>query len=174
VQCRPDNLVMRIEKGFKIDQPDIFVPWDIDENELKQIFKGTFLTNVTTGYYTTHGESLGGLKCEIGFHFDPRKNGRLNELEFFRTDYSDQRKSYEEFQNFFERVFGKATQTRMGTEGFQDQVWNIDGVQIYHTIYDRFGPEEHMTIKRTVQNGTAHNKVHKSWRGFGWLQKLFS
>jgi len=165
---------MNIDKGFKIDQPDIFVPWDINEQQLIKLFAGQKLTNVTNGYHTADCESLGGLKCKIGFHFEPLKNGLLNELEFFRTDYSDQRKSYEEFQNFFEQIFGRPTQTRMGTEGFQDHLWNIDGVQIYHTIYDRFGPEEHMTIKRTVQNGTAHNNVHKSWRVMGWLQKLFS
>lgn len=79
---------MNIENGFKIDQPNVFVPWDIEEKELKELFKGAYFTKVTTGYYVTHGECLGGLKCKIGFHFDPIKNAQLKELEFFRTNYA--------------------------------------------------------------------------------------
>lgn len=155
---------MNIEKGFKIDQPEIFVPWDINEKELKNLFKGTHLTNVTTGYYTTHGECLGGLQCEIGFHFDPRKNGRLNELEFFRTSYPDLSESYNDFQKFFVGQFGKPTKTSPGDEGFENNQWDFKGTNIRHFIIDRFGPEEHMRIKRTVRNSTAHNIVHKVWR----------
>lgn len=138
---------MTINKGFKLDQPDIFIPWDIDEIQLKELFKGQKLTSVTAGYYTTESELLGGLICKIGFHFEPRTNGRLKELEFFRANYSDQMQSYDEFQRHFELTFGKPTRTNMGSEGFEDHSWNFDKVQIMHFIFDRFGPEEHMRIK---------------------------
>lgn len=163
---------MTIDKGFKIDQPDIFVPWDIDEKQLTDLFKGQKLINITTGYYTTDSESLDGLKCKLGFHFEPRKNGRLNELEFFRTNYDDLSKSYEEFQKHFVGQFGKPTKTSLGDEGFEIHHWDFDGVNIMHFIIDRFGPEEHMRIKR-VTNGTAHNTVHKAWRVTSWIQRLF-
>lgn len=145
----PDNLDMTIDKGFKIDQPDIFVPWDIDEKQLTDLFKGKNLHNVTTGYYVTDSESLDGLKCKIGFHFEPRKNGRLQELEFFRTNYNDLSKSYKEFQDFFTRKFGKPTKSTPGDEGFEIHQWDLKGVNIGHFVIDRFGPEEHMRIKRT-------------------------
>jgi hypothetical protein len=142
---------MTIEKGFKIEKPDIFIPWDINENELDQLFKSKTLRHVATGYYTTAIESLGGLKCELGFHFEPRNNGLLKEFEFFRTDYSDQEKSFKEFQLYFEQEFGKPTSESMGNDGFKNYAWNFNGAQIVHFVFDRFGPEEHMRIKRTVE-----------------------
>jgi hypothetical protein len=39
---------MKIDKGFKIEKPDIFIPWDFDENELTQLFKDKSLRHVTT------------------------------------------------------------------------------------------------------------------------------
>ncbi|KAB2877580.1 hypothetical protein F9K33_16115 [bacterium] len=141
---------MTIDNGFKIDHPDVFVPWDIEEKQLMKLFNGQRLVNVSTGYYTIDSESLNGLKCTIGFHFEPRKSGLLKELEFFRANYTDQVKSYEEFQRHFEQAFGRPTQTSVGTEGFNDHSWVFAKVSIFHFVFDRFGPEEHMRIKRTV------------------------
>ena len=139
---------MEIEKGFKIDNPNVFIPWNITEKELTELFTGNELKNVTNGYYTFPCESLNGLKCIIGFHFEPRKNGILNELEFFRAEYIDQKKSFEEFQSHFENEFGKATSKSNGNDGFENYDWWINGIRIVHYVFDRFGPEEHMRIKK--------------------------
>ena len=139
---------MDINKGFQIDNPKIFIPWDIDEKELTNLFNGHELKHVTTGYYTTSCTSLNGLTCMLGFHFDPRSNGRLNELEFFRTNYDDQRKSFEEFQTHFVNAFGQPTEAAKGNEGFEDYTWQLNNVQIVHYVFDRFGPEEHMRLKK--------------------------
>jgi hypothetical protein len=147
-QSTNNNLNMDINKGFQIDSPKIFVKWDIDEKELTDLFNGHDLKHVTTGYYTTSCTSLNGLTCMLGFHFDPRSNGRLNELEFFRTNYDDQRKSFEEFQTHFVSVFGQPTETASGNEGFNNYAWQLNNVQIVHYVFDRFGPEEHMRIKK--------------------------
>lgn len=138
---------MEIEKGFKIDSPNVFVPWNIDEKEFLELFKTAELKNVTSGYYTIPCESLNGLKSLIGFHFEPRKNGVLNELEFFRTNYDDQKKSFDDFQSHFENAFGKPTGSSKGNEGFDNYQWSINGIKIMHYVFDRFGPEEHMRIK---------------------------
>jgi hypothetical protein len=138
---------MTIDKGFKLDKPDIFVPWGIDETMLQERFKNAKLKNVTTGYYTTSAESLGGLKCQIGFHFEPRQGGRLKELEFFKLDNKNQQKSFDEFQMYFVKEFRLPTKTVPGTEGFQKHEWKIGTIQIVHYIIDRFGPEEHMRIR---------------------------
>jgi hypothetical protein len=121
----------------------------IDEKELTELFNEHPLKHVTTGYYTTNCTSLTGLSCMLGFHFDPRWNGRLNELEFFRTNYDDQRKSFNEFQEYFEKTFGKPNESAKGTEGFDSYAWKIEDVQIVHYVFDRFGPEEHMRIMKT-------------------------
>ena len=143
---------MEIEKGFKIDLPNIFVSWNINEKELTELFAENELKNVTTGYYTFPCESLNGLKCIIGFHFEPRKNGVLSELEFFRTDYSNQKKSFDDFQSHFEKIFGNPTEKSKGNEGFDNYEWSINGIRISHYVFDRFGPEEHMRIKYKAQH----------------------
>ena len=55
------KIKMDIDKGFQIDRPNIFVPWDIDEKTLKDLFKGHELKHVTTGYYT--------INCTGAFQF---------------------------------------------------------------------------------------------------------
>jgi len=147
-QSTLSNLNMEIGKGFQIDNPEIFIPWDISERELTDLFNGHELKHVTTGYYTTACTSLKGLNCMLGFHFDPRSNGRLNELEFFRTNYDDQKKSFDEFQTHFLTAFGQPTNSTKGNEGFTNYEWQFGNVQIVHYVFDRFGPEEHMRIKK--------------------------
>ena len=139
---------MDINKGFKIDEPDVFVQWETDEQRLNELLSEAGLRKVTTGYYSVTCKSLGGLECNIGFHFEPRKHGRLKELEFFRANYDDQQKSFEDFQNHIEKEFGRPTRTEKGNEGFNNYEWIIDGIQILHFVFDRFGPEEHFRIKK--------------------------
>jgi len=139
---------MEINKGFNVDKPDIFVQWNIIETELLTLFQGYEIKHVTTGYYTADCSSLDGLDCMIGFHFEPRENGILKELEFFRMDYSNQQKSFDDFQLHFEKTFGKPTNKTNGNEGFNNYEWRPDDIQIVHFVFDRFGPEEHMRIKK--------------------------
>ena len=75
--------------GFKIEKPDKFFSLDVDEDELAQLFKDKSLRHVTNGSDTTSVESLVALR----------------ELEFFRTDYSQPKNSFKEFQSYFEREF---------------------------------------------------------------------
>jgi len=52
---------MEISEGFQIEQPELFIPWEISEEKLQTILDGQPLHHVTDGYYTTHCISLGGL-----------------------------------------------------------------------------------------------------------------
>lgn len=142
------KLRIDIDKGFQINCPNIFVPWDIDEKTLTELFKGQKLKHVTSGYYTASCTSLDNLKCMIGFHFEPRSKGQLNELEFFRNEYQDQQKSFDDFQRCFTQSFGEPTIATRGYEGFNNYEWRLDNIQIVHFVFDRFGPEEHMRIKK--------------------------
>jgi hypothetical protein len=47
-----------------------------------------------------------------------------------------------------ENAFGEPTETAKGTEGFKNYACQLNNVQIVHYVFDRFGPEEHMRIKR--------------------------
>jgi len=137
---------MEITKGFQIDEPHLFIPWGITEKTLLDQFNGGGLHHVTAGYYTTTCKSLSGLNCNIGFHFDPRENGRLKELEFFRNNYDNQKVSFDDFQTHFEKEFGKPNDSRKGAEGFSDFLWQMNDIQIMHYVFNRYGPEEHMRI----------------------------
>ena len=138
---------MDISEGFQIEEPDVFVPWGVSEAELSDLL-GSHLRHVTDGYYTVSCHSLGGMKHELGFHFEPRHNGKLHELEFFRRSYADQAGSYKQFQRHFEQAFGPPDRTEPGTEGFASHEWHRPGAVIRHYVFDRFGPEEHMRIRR--------------------------
>lgn len=64
---------MNIQEGFKIDEPNVFIPWDIEEQILTQKLNEYDFKHVTTGYYTISCKSLNGLNCMFGFHFEPEK-----------------------------------------------------------------------------------------------------
>jgi hypothetical protein len=140
---------MDISRGFQIEQPELFIPWKISETELQQIVSAHPLRHVTHGCFTTRCTSLGGLSHELGFHFHPRGGGVLIELEFFRTSYTDQAGSYQEFQRHLEQTFGQPRSTTPGSEGFPSHTWRLTGAEVVHFVYDRFGPEEHVRIKKT-------------------------
>lgn len=142
------KLRIDIDKGFQINSPNIFVPWEINEKTLNELFIGQELKRVTTGYYSASCTSLDKLNCIIGFHFEPQSNGRLNELEFFRNEYRDQQKSFDDFQRCFTQTFGEPTIRTKGYDGFYNYEWRFNNIKIVHFVYDRFGPEEHMRIKK--------------------------
>ena len=145
---------MDLSSGFQIEEPHIFVPWDIGEETFQKMFSELHLRLVTAGYFTAHCTSLGGLPHVLGFHFHPRGSGRLAELEFFRTSYSDLATSYKEFQRHLKITFGSPTVTTPGSEGFPSHVWRMPGAEVVHFVLDRFGPEEHVRIKRRTSEET--------------------
>ena len=174
----PDVIsIMNIEKGFQIDEPSVFVPWDIDEKGLENLLGEFGLKKVKAGYYCISCKSLGGLYHELGLHFEkedvkesekleifaksigkiiktvgpdsnPKREGKLKELEFYRKSYPNLKESFDEFQSSFEKEFGKPTKCKMGKEGFFNYDWRLKGVRIEHYVYDRFGAEEHLRIKK--------------------------
>jgi hypothetical protein len=110
----------------------------MQEADLKQAFHGQPLRHVTHGYFTAHCISLGGLSHELGFHFHPRGGGVLVELEFFRTSYTNQADSYQEFQQHLEQTFGQPSASKPGPEGFPSHTWQLNGAEVVHFVHDRF------------------------------------
>jgi hypothetical protein len=138
---------MDLSVGFQLETPAIFVPKAVTERELRALLPAA--RSVTTGYFVLREcVSLGGLKHELGFHFQPRSNGLLHELEFFSFAFVDLQTSFQTFQTHLESIFGPPTESRAGNEGFPSYAWrNIPDTEIVHLIFDRFGPEEHVRIR---------------------------
>ncbi|HEX8843263.1 MAG TPA: hypothetical protein VF791_01265 [Pyrinomonadaceae bacterium] len=139
---------MNIDEGFQIEVPEVFVRWGISEADLRGLLDAYGLRHVTHGYYTLSCVSLGGMSHELGFHFFPRHNGILRELEFFRRSYDNLKASFDEFQSHFEAFFGEPTREQMGSEGFPSYTWEWKDVRIIHYVIERFGLEEHMRIQK--------------------------
>jgi hypothetical protein len=135
-----------IWRGFRIEQPSIFVPWGISEGRLQQLFVGLPLRHVSSGYFVASCVFLGGLEHELGFHFDGE---RLSELEFFRASYQgDLPGSFADFQHRLRATFGRPTITSAGDDGFPAYTWLLLGGEVVHSVVNRFGPEEHVRIRR--------------------------
>ena len=139
-----------LSEGFQIEDPAVFVPWGIGEDELLDLLP-TKPHHLTSGYYVIDCTSLSGSKHALGFHFrsDPSK---LKELEFFRRSnptYPDLRPSFEDFQRHLELTFGPPTSESSGSEGLPHFRWKVNEATIDHYVFDRFGPEEHVRITRS-------------------------
>jgi hypothetical protein len=143
---------MDLSKGFQIEDPNVFVPWDTPESQFHNGFDGLHLRLVTEGYFTTHCTSLEGLSHELGFRFYPRNDGRLVEFEFF-LDSLDLPSSYREFQHHLEATFGQPTITEPGSEGYPSHTWQFPGAEVVHFVQEHFGPAEYVRIAKTGERG---------------------
>lgn len=144
------HLRMDLSKGFQIEEPRVFVPWDTPETQFMDGFEGLHLRLVKHGYFTTHCTSLQGLSHELGFRFRPRENGRLVELELFSSSYSNLAESYQGFQRHLEATFGQPTITEPGSEGYLSHTWRSPGAEVAHYVVEHFGPAEYIRIKRAA------------------------
>lgn len=141
-----DSIRQDIARGFQIEQPELFVPWGIDEAQLL-VLLGARATKVTPGYITCSCTSLGGLVHQLGFHFQPRTKGVLVELEFFRKKYPDERASFDEFQRHLEAAFGQP-HADPGIMGYPSYLWEFESVAVRHFMAYRYMSEEHVRIQK--------------------------
>jgi len=106
---------------------------------------------VAPGYYVARCQILGGLGAQVGFHFEPKNDdGRLKELELFDNGEHDIEKSYQVFHERLVQVFGEPQEEKRGACGasMPDREWHVGPVSVVHYVMDRFGPEEHLTVRK--------------------------
>lgn len=145
---------MDITEGFQIDEPNALIKWGITESELKSILSRS-LKKVTDGYYTIRCKSMGGLEHYLGFHFFPRNNGTLSELEIFSGPKGDLENTYLEYRKHLISTFGNADVSKPGGKTYEKfehdwQEWHRGGVTISHLIHYRFGTEQVLRIKNAI------------------------
>jgi len=142
---------MDITVGFQIEEPNVFVRWGIPDSELKGLLKKS-LKKIGDGYFTIKCRSMGGLEHYLGFHFYPRNDGILTELEIFFAPNSDLEQTYIESRKHLNSTFGNASVNKMGSgiyEKFEHdwQEWHMGNVIISHFCQYRFGSEQILRIK---------------------------
>ena len=136
---------MNINQYFEIKNPKKIVKWGINETTLKELFIDYNLKHITNRYYTIVCSSFAGENHSLGFHF---KNNLLSKLEFFRNNQSDLEKSYSDFQKKFESEFGKPTKIKRNDyQNFSYCLWELDNVNIFHYVLERFVLEEYLYIE---------------------------
>jgi hypothetical protein len=148
--CPLQSLMMRkgmeLSKGFQIEEPHVFVPWDTPETQFMDGFEGLHLRLVKHGYFITHCTALSGLSVALGFLFYPQG---LVELRFSCSSCPDLDTSYDVFQRHLEETFGPPTLTSPGSEGYLSHTWVFHRAVIRHYVSEHFGPAEHVIIQRT-------------------------
>jgi hypothetical protein len=149
-RCGHDPAV-QIEHGFRIEEPPLTVPWGIDEDQLQRLFPNG-LRRVTNGYYVASCTSLGGRRHKLGLHFRPDEAGRLYELEFFLEDAPVSR-TFPDWQRRLVAIFGEPHTSLPGHAGYDEHVWRIGQVEIFHDVGEHFGPAESVRIRNVALSG---------------------
>ena len=130
---------MNISQGFQIEQPKVFVPWQINEKLLVDLFSAYNLRKVTNGHYSLSCVSLGRLHHELGLHFHPRANGVLMEMEFYLKSPRSLTQSFKMLQRSFEATFGAPTIAKRVRRSYRENsyTWELKGVRIEHHLRER-------------------------------------
>ena len=149
--CDKQNNQTDIINGLQIDEPNIFIPWDINENGFVDIFENHNVVRNIEKYCGIKSVTVfGEINCNIIVKFGKtiREFGisrDYHEGYIFEDDFLN--KSFKNFQTALEKTFGKPTKARKGTDGFVNYVWEIDKtVEIQHYVMDRFGLAEYLYI----------------------------
>ena len=145
---RDQNDKSSILKGVQIDEPMIFVPWDIDEIGFVGMFGNCNVAIVAEKNYMIKGATIWGEHhCNIGVVFDKR----ICKISVSRDNYEgydDYVKSFEGFQAALTRNFGQATKHEKSFADFKNSIWEISqSITIRHYIIERFCFEEHLYIE---------------------------
>ena len=142
-----------ILKGLQIDEPEIFIPWDINEDNFVDMFKNHNLARNIERYCGVKSITVfGEINCNIVAEFDKtiRKfsiSRNYPEGYVFEEDYLI--KSFDAFQTALERQFGKPTNRKKTEINFESCEWDIGNkIKIYHYVMDRFGLAEYLFIEK--------------------------
>jgi hypothetical protein len=152
--------------GVQLEMPALWIPWDVSVRDFLKLFtdnKQSVPRLVASGYYVARCHILHGLNTQVGFHFEPANDGgRFNELELFDNGENDIEKSYRVFHERLVYLFGEPTKRTGGTFSVSMPTceWRLGSVNILHYVTDRFGPEEHVRIrKRQLTFGAGSRMV---------------
>ncbi len=154
-----------LEDGLRLEEPDVWIRWGASVTEVLNALTHSGLSEpqrVTAGYYTSSCRALGGLKVQVGFHFEPESDaGVLQELELFDNGEREIERSYRLFHEKLVQQFGNPMREEPGPlgESMPNCEWRVGSVSVMHYVMDRFGPEEHLRIRRRAASVWRNARV---------------
>ena len=136
---------------FKILEPDIELTPSISEC-VKALDSAAIKYNkLSKGYITFPAKLFNGINMIVGLHYT---SDIVNRIEIFRPlecyDMSDfdVYESYAEIHDAVTSCYGNPQIAKLKTETkFPYERWIIKNYHIDHSICDRFGLEEHLSVK---------------------------
>ena len=75
---------MDIARAFPLEVPRLDVPWGLTEQAFLDLVRQYRPQKITNGHYEMRCKFFGLPESPVHFHFEPRTNGRLSQIEFFR------------------------------------------------------------------------------------------
>lgn len=151
------NNMDRFDSGLLIDEPTLFLPFNTTKSELQRILNGYQYKKITNLYWTMMVTLFDTHFCGcLGMHFDIK--GKLEKMELFKTDRTylndlDVLKSFGETQKLLESYIGKPEKSGSTLYNLVNRnqknkkyTWDFKDVKVIHSIWDRFGLEEHIEI----------------------------
>lgn len=136
-----------LEKGIQLDDPELFIPWKIDEVELMRLANPLGLIDRSDEYnvYALPCSMFGIGKVEMIFRFDSTP-GSLQRVEFQIPIVSDE--DFSKTQSILELAFGQ--ETLVSNEEKIQHLWTFGDTKISHDIWDSASGPIQMII---IENG---------------------
>src|SRR5688572_10321939 len=100
---------MDITRAFPLDKPRIDLTWGLTEQGFLELLREYLPQKVTNGHYQMSCRFFALPESVVHFHFEPRTNGRLCEIEFFRKPQRQKKKGFDQLQHALEKHLGPPT-----------------------------------------------------------------
>ena len=139
---------MDITRGFPLDRPRIDLKWGLTEQGFLELLTECGPQKITNGHYEMRCRFFGLPESVVHFHFEPRTNGRLCEIEFFRKPKRQKKKGFDQLQLALEKYLGPPTRRdHTRSVELESTYWRLGKVSVAHEYYYQFGQYEKILFK---------------------------
>jgi len=127
---------MDLTRAFPLDVPRLDVPWGLTEQAFLDLVRPYRPQKITNGHYEMRCKFFGLPESPVHFHFEPRTNGRLSQIEFFRKPQRQKKKGFDQLQRSLEKYLGAPTQRDEARgDDVQPAHWQVGKVSVAHEYY---------------------------------------
>jgi hypothetical protein len=134
---------MDITRAFPLDVPRLDLAWGLTEQAFLEMLRPYRPQKITNGHYEMRCRFFGLPESPVHFHFEPRTDGRLSQVEFFRKPQRQKRKGFDQLQRSLEKYLGVPTRREQARSDEVHPVhWQLGKVSVAHEYYYHGGHYE--------------------------------